>query len=485
MGALPWAWGTAEERGGDAGRPAELPPEQRAAGAGVGPRRLSPLLANARLPGFEAEPVKFSWEYWNRRRIFRLAWGALTFAALLAIVVLAWLAAAGRLEIGWSPHFVVFALGTVFTVLAVPISLYGIWQHLDNYSVPEIQLHMVRVLFMVPVYATDSWLALVLGVFCHPEKSLYVDTLREWYEAYTIYSFYRCLIAYVEHEFGCPIAQVCARKPPMRHMFPLYVRVGRWEWEMLAPWEMGEEFVSNVSWGILNYVVVRPVTTFFTLVLEVGNRYGNGELNPALGYPYIMFVNNCSQMWAIYCLVVFYHEMLPELRGMRPLLKFVCVKGVVFATFWQDCLLQLLNHYGVFNFSFSWRCYEDTDTLVAALQDFLICFEMLIFALLHAVAFPSREFRKADLPRRRFWSMAGEAFNVADVRRDVDAFTAPLLERASNSAASIYRLTAASIPFQAGAEQTEEHTAAAAADPSGATAAAATAAERSGGGGGA
>ncbi len=49
-------------------------------------------------------------------------------------------------------------------------------------------------------------------------------------------------------------------------------------------------------------------------------------------YPYILVVNNVSQVWALYCLVLFFLATQDKLAPMRPLPKFASVKGVVFMT---------------------------------------------------------------------------------------------------------------------------------------------------------
>ena len=66
--------------------------------------------------------------------------------------------------------------------LCVYYILSQIFQHLRYYSVPEQQLWIVRILFIVPIYGFCSWLGLLL-----PFASVYFDAVRSCYEGETQY----------------------------------------------------------------------------------------------------------------------------------------------------------------------------------------------------------------------------------------------------------------------------------------------------------
>ena len=70
-----------------------------------------------------------------------------------------------------------------------------IFQHLRYYSVPEQQLWIVRILFIVPIYGFCSWLGLIW-----PNYSVYFDSVRSCYEAFVIYNFLRLCLAYLGGE---------------------------------------------------------------------------------------------------------------------------------------------------------------------------------------------------------------------------------------------------------------------------------------------
>jgi hypothetical protein len=83
-------------------------------------------------------------------------------------------------------------IAAIATILAIWCSLSLIGNHLFYYSQPHLQRPIVRILLMVPIYAINSFLSLVFSKW-----SLYLDLLRDCYEAYVVYSFFHLLIAYI------------------------------------------------------------------------------------------------------------------------------------------------------------------------------------------------------------------------------------------------------------------------------------------------
>ena len=54
-----------------------------------------------------------------------------------------------------------------------------IYQHLKFYTNPNEQRWIVRILFIVPIYAFDSWLSLL---FFEQSYYVYFDSVRDCYE---------------------------------------------------------------------------------------------------------------------------------------------------------------------------------------------------------------------------------------------------------------------------------------------------------------
>ncbi|XP_075151463.1 transmembrane protein 184C [Haematobia irritans] len=299
-------------------------------------------------------------------------------------------------------------IGGLFVLSAVPVSIWHIIQHVIHFTKPILQKHIIRILWMVPIYALNAW----IGLF-FPKHSIYVDSLRECYEAYVIYNFMVYLLNYLN--LGMDLEASMEYKPQVHHFFPLCC---------MRPWVMGREFILNCKHGILQYTVVRPITTFISVICELCGVYGEGTFAGNVAFPYIIVINNISQFIAMYCLVLFYKANKDELKPMKPIPKFLCIKAVVFFSFFQGVLLNVLVYVHFIKDIFGSPGSDDDSNVAAMLQNFLICIEMFIAAVAHIYSFPHHPFH---INSPQYWNNPNHnwcrAFlsmiDISDIQEDV------------------------------------------------------------------
>ena len=124
---------------------------------------------------------------------------------------------------GRKKHLIGWFSSAGFVLLSFLISSRLIVLHLRNWYSPKVQKYVVRIIWMVPLYSVESWLALRFR-----DQALYIETLRECYESYTLFSFLYFLIALLGEE-----AQLIAslkEKPDYRgeHFWPLRYCIRSW-----------------------------------------------------------------------------------------------------------------------------------------------------------------------------------------------------------------------------------------------------------------
>ncbi|XP_009597229.1 protein LAZ1 homolog 2-like [Nicotiana tabacum] len=280
-------------------------------------------------------------------------------------------------------HEPALVIAGCFVLVALILSLLSIFQHLRYYTNPAEQKWIVGVLFMVPVYATESILSL-----WNPKLSLACDILRNCYEAFALYSFGSYLIAclggerevveLLEDERRKQISQslLGGEEKPVTQKRTLYNFI-------FHPCVVGKNLFTIEKFGLVQYMILKTTCAFLALIMEIFGVYGDGEFKWHYGYPYITVVLNFSQMWALFCLVQFYNATHHKLQSIKPLAKFISFKAIVFATWWQGvgialiCYLRVLPKEGKFQ---------------TGLQDFLICIEMAIAAIAHVFVFSAKPY---------------------------------------------------------------------------------------------
>lgn len=258
--------------------------------------------------------------------------------------------------------------GLMTGVLAFGVAFLTIFQHLVHYNSPKLQKFIVRILMVVPIYSVLSLLSLIA-----PPLFLYFEVFRDIWEAAMIYFFSQLILVYCGGESSC--AHMIQQHPgTIKHTFPINLC-----WKNDIP--LDPLFVKKCKRATLQFVIVKPLMGMASIVIFACGGYFSPWWRAFEGVVY----NTCYSI-ALYALVLFYvaTRYHPGLKGSNPVRKFVAVKIIVFATFWQSFFLQFVP--GL------------TDQEFRAWVNFILLCEMPLFSLLQAWAFPVSEFIHARVP---------------------------------------------------------------------------------------
>lgn len=295
----------------------------------------------------------------------------------------------------------------VSTLIAVVVSVWSIFLHLKNYRKPVLQRMVIRIIVMVPIYAISS----LISIFS-VQAAFFIDVARDIYEAFVIYCFFVLLLDYLGGERALLI--MLHGRPPKDPVFPanLFQR----ELDVSDPFTF--LFLKR---GILQYVQVKPILAIVTVILKLANAYNEGSFRSDSGYLYISVIYNTSICLALYCLAVFWMCVAEDLRPFRPMPKFLCVKGILFFSFWQSILISTLVSVGAIT---RLGPYTEREHISVALTDILICVEMPLFAFAHMFAFSYKDFLSKEthyVARMPFYYAIRDAIGLVDVIEDTKA----------------------------------------------------------------
>lgn len=266
----------------------------------------------------------------------------------------------------------------VFAFAAILVTCHHIYLHLRYYTCPNEQRWIVRILFIVPIYAFDSWLSLMF--FSKDNYYVYFNTVRDCYEAFVIYNFLSLCYEYLGGE-STIMADI--RGKPIRS-----------SWMYCTCCLSGQlytiGFLRFCKQATLQFCIVKPIMAAITLVLQAFSYYKDGDFSPAGGYLYVTIIYNISISLALYALFMFYVATKELLQSYSPVLKFLTVKSIIFLTFWQGVLLAILEKALVISpvYNDSGETHLGAGTVAAGYQNFLICIEMLLAAIALRFAYP-------------------------------------------------------------------------------------------------
>ncbi|KAF3067033.1 hypothetical protein GL218_08812 [Daldinia childiae] len=291
----------------------------------------------------------------------------------------------------------------VFSLAATLMSIVSIWLQLKNYRKPLLQRYVVRILLMVPIYSISSWVSMVSLT-----AAAFLDPIRDIYEAFTIYTFFQLLINYLDGERALII--MAHGRAPVHHLWPLN--------HLFPKVDISDPYTFlAIKRGILQYAWLKPILALAAIIMKATGIYQEGYIGLSSGYLWSGIIYNISVTVSLYSLGLFWVCMHNDLVPFRPVPKFLCIKLIIFASYWQGFFLSILVWLGAIPDDV--QGYT-SDNLAAAIQDALICCEMPAFAVAHWYAFSWHDYADNTLSSARLpvKYAARDAFGILDLIED-------------------------------------------------------------------
>ncbi|KAJ3795431.1 organic solute transporter Ostalpha-domain-containing protein [Lentinula aff. detonsa] len=331
-------------------------------------------------------------------------------------------------------HHVGWVVAGFFTMIAIITSAWLINKHLVNYTDKREQRYIIRILFMVPIYAIIS-----MASYLFWNESTPLLLVRDGYESTVLTSFFYLLLNYVSHDsdeqktifikhgLSREYDREALRKGecPKKWIFPL----GFIKWKPAD----GLLFLQLMKWGVLQYCVIRPITTLAAVLLNYVGLYCEDSWGLGWGHSYITVIVSISVTVAMYCLIQLYVPISKILAPQKPLLKLFSVKAIVFLTFWQATFLSMLSMVGVIKDT----TYMTADDINIGIGALLETFEMMLFGFFHIIAFTYKVYKHRNpsqtdvLPSQRMSRLhaLGHAMDFRETVRELWIGTIYLWEK--------------------------------------------------------
>ncbi|XP_026817725.1 transmembrane protein 184B isoform X1 [Rhopalosiphum maidis] len=265
----------------------------------------------------------------------------------------------------------------LFVWTAVFVTCQQIYYHLRWNTNPAEQRWIIRILFIVPIYALHSWVSLLF--FNNEHYYVYFFTIRDCYEAFVIYNFMSLCYEYLGGE-GNIMSEIRGKPIQSSWQYGTCCLTGR-------TYTIG--FLRFCKQATLQFCLVKPAMAFVIIFLQYVGHYHDGDWSMNGGYLYVTAIYNMSVSLALYGLFLFYFATRDLLIPFEPVLKFCTIKSVIFLSFWQGVLLAVLEKAKFIDPVIdSSGQPTSAGTVSAGYQNFLICIEMLFAALALRAAFP-------------------------------------------------------------------------------------------------
>jgi hypothetical protein len=134
---------------------------------------------------------------------------------------------------------------------------------------------------------------------------------------------------------------------------------------------------------VFQFCITRPLFIIIAIIAHTQNQYCPDSPEPKYAHLWVALLQGACVLIALYGLAQFYKQLKEDLAPHKPFLKLLVIKLVTFLCFWQTFILSMLAKGPM----------KPTPTVSAvdmhvAIPSMLLCFEMMIFAVLLHWAFP-------------------------------------------------------------------------------------------------
>ncbi|KAG8746444.1 hypothetical protein FRC10_004883 [Ceratobasidium sp. 414] len=325
----------------------------------------------------------------------------------------------------WDAHRIGWAVSGAFALAAVLVTIVSVSRHARNYHVPKEQrqiilpaanlVHAARIrhrqLVFVPifpgVYVSLSSSSIELSAHL---GTRYYSFAVVVYEAFTISAFLLLIIQYVANTSSGKTAEgALERKNKKKLPLPvsdLLTTFCFWRYRPTKAY-----FMYTIKWSVLQYVIIRPAVSIAGIVCQALGVLCQSSWSYKHPGVYLSAVDFVSISVALYGLqVLFYGLTKDELVGRRPLAKFLTIKLIVMATFYQEFVFNALQKHGVIKPTQYWTASNIADGLNALATTI----EMVIFACFMMWAYPVSEYARPDLPKTSVGRPIIDSLNFSD-----------------------------------------------------------------------
>ncbi|KAF8861564.1 hypothetical protein BDZ45DRAFT_740340 [Acephala macrosclerotiorum] len=298
-------------------------------------------------------------------------------------------------------HQVAVLISAACTVISCLLCFFLIFRHATRYAVPKEQKQIIRMIFILPVFAVSALLSVAFN-----DASIYIQPLTTLYESFALSAFFLLLLAFVQED------------DEERQAF------------FQTSGTMEGYRKSQIC--VFQFPVVQFLAFILTEITEATGTYCATSMKPYFASIWVSFINGISTGVAITSVLRFYKLMKTRVGQRKPIAKLLAFKGIVGITWLQNIVFSFLTSSSDLHPS-SKLTYKD---LTIAIPNLIVSFEMVIFSLifLHVYRTSEYNFKKGAtaVPLGHGGYSGGfaglgaiaQALNISDVVRGIiEAFT--------------------------------------------------------------